>query len=66
MVLDDYSRYILAWKLYPTMAAEYVQDTLDMAIEYANNNGIELLAMPIHPFSKVSDAQSQNYQKTND
>ena len=28
---------------------------LNMAIEYANNNGFELLSMPIHPFSKVSD-----------
>ena len=28
---------------------------LDMAIEYANNHGLELLSMPIHPFSKVSD-----------
>ena len=28
---------------------------LNMAIEYANNNGLELLSMPIHPFSKVAD-----------
>jgi len=28
---------------------------LDMAIEYANNNNLELLSMPIHPFSKVAD-----------
>ena len=28
---------------------------IDMAIEYANSNNIELLSMPIHPFSKVSD-----------
>ena len=28
---------------------------LDMAIDYANNNNIELLSMPIHPFSRVSD-----------
>ena len=33
---------------------------LDMAIEYANNNGIELLSMPIHPFSKVSDQSVSN------
>ncbi len=30
-VLDDYSRYILAWKLCKTMGASDVQDTLDMA-----------------------------------
>ena len=28
---------------------------LDIAIEYANANDLELLSMPIHPFSKVSD-----------
>ena len=31
-VLDDYSRYILAWKLFTTMNASDVQQTLDMAI----------------------------------
>ena len=36
---------------------------LDMAIEYANNNGIELLSMPIHPFSKVSDQKVSNNKR---
>ena len=31
-VLDDYSRYILAWKLFDTMNASDVQESLDMAI----------------------------------
>ena len=31
-VLDDYSRYIIAWKLCSTMRAEDVTDTLDMAL----------------------------------
>lgn len=31
-VLDDYSRYILAWKLGPTMKAGDVEETLDLAI----------------------------------
>jgi putative transposase len=31
-VLDDYSRYIIAWKLCTTMRAEDVTDTLDMAL----------------------------------
>jgi transposase InsO family protein len=31
-VLDDFSRYILAWKLFTSMTATDVQDTLDMAI----------------------------------
>jgi transposase InsO family protein len=30
-VLDDYSRYILAWKLCTTMGARDVEDTLEMA-----------------------------------
>lgn len=32
-VLDDFSRYILAWKLSPTMAATDVEETLEMALE---------------------------------
>jgi transposase InsO family protein len=31
-VLDDYSRYIIAWKLCATMRAQDVTDTLDMAL----------------------------------
>ncbi len=31
-VLDDYSRYILAWKLCQTMGASDVQDTLELAL----------------------------------
>jgi putative transposase len=31
-VLDDYSRYIISWKLCSTMRAEDVTDTLDMAL----------------------------------
>ena len=32
-VLDDYSRYILAWKLCTTMTATDVSDTLELALE---------------------------------
>jgi putative transposase len=32
-VLDDFSRYILAWKLTPTMNAKDVQDTLLLALQ---------------------------------
>ena len=32
-VLDDFSRYILAWKLTPTMAASDVLDTLELALK---------------------------------
>ena len=31
-VLDDYSRYIIAWKLFQTMAASDVEETLDLAL----------------------------------
>jgi transposase InsO family protein len=34
-VLDDFSRYILAWKLTPTMAASDVLDTLELALKAA-------------------------------
>ena len=33
-VLDDYSRYIIAWKLTSTMGASDVKETLDEAIAY--------------------------------
>ena len=32
-VLDDYSRYIIAWKLFQTMSASDVEETLDRALE---------------------------------
>jgi putative transposase len=31
-ILDDYSRYIIAWELCTTMKAEDVTDRLDMAL----------------------------------
>ena len=34
-MLEDYSRYILAWKLTPTMAANDVQETLEKALAKA-------------------------------
>jgi transposase InsO family protein len=37
-VLDDYSRYIIAWKLAPTMAANDVEENLEMALE---NTGLQ-------------------------
>lgn len=36
-VLDDYSRYIIAWKLFTTMSTDDVVQTLDLAIK---NSGI--------------------------
>lgn len=31
-IMDDYSRYILSWKLFSTMSADDVKETLDMAV----------------------------------
>jgi putative transposase len=42
-VLDDFSRYIIAWRLCSTMRAEDVTDTLDMALQasgYEHAQGI--------------------------
>lgn len=35
-VLDDYSRYILAWRLSPTMAVTDVEETLNQAIDLSS------------------------------
>jgi putative transposase len=32
-ILDDYSRYIIAWKLSTTMKTSDVTDTLDLALQ---------------------------------
>lgn len=31
-ILDDYSRYIISWKLSTTMRAKYVADTIELAL----------------------------------
>jgi transposase InsO family protein len=45
-VLDDYSRYILAWKLSATMAASDVQDTLEMALQNADLQRVKVSHSP--------------------
>lgn len=45
-VMDDYSRYILAWKLSVGMAATDVMDTLDMARERAGINRVRVHHTP--------------------
>jgi transposase InsO family protein len=37
-ILDDYSRYIISWKLFTTMQAGDVQEVLDMALEATGLN----------------------------
>ena len=45
-VLDDYSRYIIAWKLCTTMRAEDVTDTLDMALAASGCDHANVLPRP--------------------
>jgi putative transposase len=50
-ILDDFSRYIIAWKLCTTMKAEDVTDTLERALE---TSGIET-ARVVHRPRLLSD-----------
>jgi putative transposase len=45
-VLDDYSRYIISWKLFSTMTSEDVKEVLDMAIE---RTGIDKVKVNLKP-----------------
>jgi putative transposase len=45
-VLDDYSRYIISWKLFKTMAAGDMKQTLDEAIELAGVDRVQVRHRP--------------------
>jgi transposase InsO family protein len=45
-VLDDYSRYILAWKLTPTMSALDVQETLQIALDKTRLEHVQVRHRP--------------------
>src|SRR5262249_1989631 len=45
-VLDDFSRYILAWKLCTTMAATDVSDTLYAALQASGLDQVKVLHRP--------------------
>jgi putative transposase len=45
-VLDDYSRYVIAWKLYTSMEAEDVKDLLETAVQ---KTGVEHVAVKYRP-----------------
>ena len=45
-VMDDYSRYILSWKLFTTMTADDVKQTLDLALE---STGIDKVSVRYRP-----------------
>ena len=45
-VLDDFSRYIISWKLFPTMSTTDVKELLDMAVD---QTGVEQVAVRHRP-----------------
>lgn len=45
-ILDDYSRYIIAWKLCATMRAEDVTDTLELALQASGCDQVHVLHKP--------------------
>ena len=45
-ILDDYSRYIIAWKLCTTMRAEDVTDTLELALAASGCDQVHVLHKP--------------------
>jgi len=45
-ILDDYSRYIIAWKLCTNMRAEDVTDTLDMALQASGCDQVHVIHKP--------------------
>jgi putative transposase len=45
-VLDDFSRYIIAWRLAPTMAATDVQDTLQIALDLTGVEHVQVKHRP--------------------
>ena len=45
-ILDDFSRYILAWKLCTTMRAEDVTDTLNLALRASGCDSAEVVHKP--------------------
>lgn len=45
-ILDDYSRYILAWRLAPTMASTDVEQTLEMALQATGVTHIKVKHRP--------------------
>ena len=45
-VLDDYSRFIIAWKLFTSMNASDVQETLDMALDKTGLDNVKVHLKP--------------------
>ena len=45
-ILDDYSRYIIAWKLCTTMKAQDVTDTLELALQTSGCDQVKVRHKP--------------------
>ena len=45
-ILDDYSRYIIAWKLCSTMRADDVTDTLELALVASGCDSAKVVHKP--------------------
>jgi len=45
-VMDDYSRYIISWKLFTTMSADDVTKTIDMALEKTGITQVKVKQRP--------------------
>jgi len=45
-VMDDYSRYIISWKLFSSMTADDVKQTLDLAIEKTGVDNVHVRHRP--------------------
>ena len=45
-VLDDYSRYIIAWKLFSTMSTSDVKETLDAALTRSGAERVQVRHRP--------------------
>lgn len=45
-VMDDYSRYIISWQLFPTMSTTDVQKTLDMAVARTRVDKVKVKLRP--------------------
>jgi putative transposase len=46
-ILDDFSRYVIAWKLCAAMKAEEVTETLNLALQASGLNQVHVVHRPL-------------------
>src|SRR5688572_27362913 len=66
-VLDDFSRYIVAWKLCTTMKAEDVTDTLELALQASGLDQVNVAHRPrlLSTTARASSRRSWRHGSTN-